>query len=1722
MVESLYPRLARFAQGNYSTVKSYKCGQRYIPTKYKCWTDPTTGRKLKKPLNYKQYSRSRAIAWKKGQSGKPLDQKEKSLVSSVARQQNRIEKKKITKRYEAAAKSIGVRRVSSTGISETNPHAIAVDPKRFQYKIKSDGKTGSVGSLKGVQKYDPNLGGIIQVWHDKKQGKTFVVNGHNRLDLAKRANAPSVTIRFLDVKSPKEARAVGALTNIAEGRGTAQDAAKFFRDSGLTRADLEAKGIPMREAIATNGLALANLSDELFDQVVQGKIPEGRAVVIGGKLSDKSQQRALLELVKKEEKRGRKITNDVLVELAEMVRTAPKQQAQSSGQLSLLDALGFDPEEKTLAIEKAQVTASIKRKMVRDRKLFSTVGKSKAAQDLSEAGNKINVDRSKEIAAEANTTLQLFDKAKRYRGKVDNALNEGAQRIANGENKEKVIKDTYRQISEDLQKTYKFGKESRAGRNNSRNDRRNSKTAKLQRQRSAQLATFTREYPHLAKFAKEKGWHCGNSYISVRAKCYTNPKTGKKLGSKYVINPKTGRRNKVRIGLNYREYQKARTKAIKKKGGGGKLNQFEQRLIEDTKKLATRTRKKKQRSLDAKNKRIAKKNANQLPKQTVKNNEQIAYKILDKTVKDWDGNVKLKVFIPSLLNRSEKEPIEDVGGEVVKALKKSGLSPTVTENKKRKANPEFLRATDAIADEVFKNQEKFAQPKTQNTDKVTSQKKKVTTVGNRKLVEQLPSDYFKKGKQLQPIGKIEEVYELKNGKKQFKVNGNYYDEKIVSNLGTNKPYSNARAKTLITRDYSKRTEKQLVDDKYQVGHYISRINKASSGNKAERGSLTRAGYYKTVTAGTTPVIQPKDPWIRQNLQTTKTKIEEEMIRRDGGKSKEKPSSRSKEDSGKELPNQVTLENYKTYRKRLNSGDITATETKAYYEVYKRDRDTVLKQELSGLTKAKLAPMAGYLPKSEKKSILVRGALDQMDFGFVLGGGLSHGFAEGDREKALDKKVEEITDDAIQERANKIKARRAKLDKSLKNPETVEEFQTFVRYRGENKLSAEQAIKYDDLIAKRDRGNRKSEEDKIKQQKSVAKPVDLPSNKTFELKKTVHAKKGIDLYVATLTERVDKDKFYQLKSRAKTLGGYYSRYNRDGAIPGFQFEDEKSARSFMGLEEVAAPLINQGAKSGTKSDPAKKLVDLADRIENRANEKLNADRKVNTARRANIASGIESDARENIRHAQTIRNIAIGIENGEVQFLDKVSAATQVSQLEDGLIAAKHESARRKSTKIDGSSDFKKRERESRSPITDEDISFAKYPYPSIHKRHLSTLAEQAKQTPGLKLIGNKLSKDARLIANNPNKNRVTYSSDREIDNLRKVAKKVKKVDFSTEIALDSVKTPLQDYDRLQKMGIKSAEEYRAALREYNRFRARKGSADPIKQKERDLIGIKIDGYFPTPKPVVEKMIDLADLKKGQRVLEPSAGKGDIASAIKSEVGNDSLETIEIDYRLSDLLKAKGFNTRQDDFLDQKEGSYDRIIMNPPFEKGGDMKHVRHAYSLLAPGGKIVAITSESPFFNQKKEAQEFRQWLESIDGYSEKLPANSFKNSDRSTGVNTRLVVIEKPYADKYMQPLTSFSRQYPHLAQFAKRKIRVNTKVGSDRYYGEVGVEPGFYTRTRKGRVERVKKKRRKPNVVSRNLRKAVVENRKRNPKRKKKKNNKPKPFNSDIRRYINNSRTW
>jgi hypothetical protein len=194
------------------------------------------------------------------------------------------------------------------------------------------------------------------------------------------------------------------------------------------------------------------------------------------------------------------------------------------------------------------------------------------------------------------------------------------------------------------------------------------------------------------------------------------------------------------------------------------------------------------------------------------------------------------------------------------------------------------------------------------------------------------------------------------------------------------------------------------------------------------------------------------------------------------------------------------------------------------------------------------------------------------------------------------------------------------------------------------------------------------------------------------------------------------------------------------------------------------------------------------------------------------------------------------------------------------------------------------------------------------------------------------------------------------------------------------------------------------------------SIDPRSQIEglieNGALTVERDGFFETPRAVVERMLELAPLVHDPHVqiLEPSAGLGAIAKVLVMKYSVQAgLVLVEKNPDRCGILRKSFPVVIEGDFLEfnnEYDFTFSRIYMNPPFELSQDIDHVKHAYELLAGGGAMVSVMSEGVFFRLDKKAVEFRAWLEDVGGWSEKLPEGAFKES--GTGVNARLVVIEK------------------------------------------------------------------------------------------------------------------
>jgi len=717
---------------------------------------------------------------------------------------------------------------------------------------------------------------------------------------------------------------------------------------------------------------------------------------------------------------------------------------------------------------------------------------------------------------------------------------------------------------------------------------------------------------------------------------------------------------------------------------------------------------------------------------------------------------------------------------------------------------------------------------------------------------------------------------------------------------------------------------------------------------------------------------------------------------------------------------------------VNDQDPVAPEVvRDGFERLMRDMESV-KGELKKLTVEQLLKRVGMYAHDKRKAALVDQVFRSMltDYGYFQAETAvfitSEATFEG-RVAAMRARLAGLTPEhlaAFRERTlaeqAKHRARMQALKKAVTNPETLEEFQQFIEFRGREKLSSEQQVRYEDLVADKLRERSKSETHVAA---AVAHgPSASVTTGDAELIETRHTRDGYDLFVIKLIKRVDGDQFKQLCAEAKKLSGWYSKFRGEGAVPGFQFKTREDAQSFMSIclgtqsvgtaesaepqpasreaEPVATRIIAdprpiQTAASTSTARTVEKLKTLAAKLKASAEASLNRPRLSNTSRRAQMASAAEAAASADLALANTIANIADAIASGQARHLEGVTDKVQVAMLNSMLDVAKHR-------EIDATSNGfgEKQSRRGEAP-TIATTGYVSYPEFKASQEQLRELAGALDDQAGFVQVAGKLK---RLSAEGDDRSRdIVVPEELALKVLDKLTKGHRYHPWYWVDTSDRRK-------RLQRMGLECVEQLRAACREFLQYREGAQAADRVKQLERNLIGSKVGiDFFPTPRAVADEMVAFVApvMDAEAEICEPSAGNGNIAEAIRA--AGFEPEVVEISNSLREILAAKSFVLVGDDFLKVAK-KYRAFVMNPPFGNGADIDHVRHAWSLLEEGGRISAIVGEGAFIRSDRKAVEFRDWLESIGAEVERLPNGTFNDRSlmASTSTNARRVSIEK------------------------------------------------------------------------------------------------------------------
>lgn len=704
--------------------------------------------------------------------------------------------------------------------------------------------------------------------------------------------------------------------------------------------------------------------------------------------------------------------------------------------------------------------------------------------------------------------------------------------------------------------------------------------------------------------------------------------------------------------------------------------------------------------------------------------------------------------------------------------------------------------------------------------------------------------------------------------------------------------------------------------------------------------------------------------------------------------------------------------------------------------------------LGKLTKEQLKPYSGrYVPSDVKKGRLVDNAWDSLvnDFRWLVNKGPTMVTTGGRSiEQHARDAVAGITQSDINEYADSVRQARAERQQradavrsAIDNPQTLDDYRTLIKAKGRAALTTEQGDRYDQLLAEHQIEQQKTQKETPRVTEGFTHGDTLQINPVEEGK---NSKTGETVYNVNLQTRLGTEKFKEAAGMARKLGGGYWRGN-------FWFPSPEKAQQFTGwlrgdsIDHSAADAERRVKKQEQQQE---RLTSTSDRLRDSAEERLNADRKVNTVKRLREAASAMDQANRDLRDADIMQKIVEGIADGSLKYLSGIRHKTQIDTLRGISRRLVYDIPQDIRDTLSYTTADGKREWNDNVPLTSR-VKYARYPMLDWHPSTLFDVVGKMGDARGYKLAASEL--------------RLSQQREHGMSRLPAGRKANDKLAAYLSGQPGSWPEYVAEYNRLQRAGITTRPLLRAALVELEKLSGDIPLNDipKIQKMEMDLRKKlawdrnAFNDFFPTPESRADWIASEADIHPGMDVLEPSAGNGVLAEAARKAGGN--VDVVELEQQLRDILKEKGFNVVGSDFDEfTPDKLYDRVLMNPPFSHDLDIKHVQKAFEHLKPGGKLVAIVSTMAGERSNKRNQAFREWLDELGALEEKLPEGMFKESMNPTNVATKLLTLTKPDEVNYSKvPRSAWDEDFPdtvlhgRLGDATSHKDYVAAKGGDD-----------------------------------------------------------------------------
>ena len=333
--------------------------------------------------------------------------------------------KKEIKPIEAELKSKSVNEITAAN-RIYKPEEIEFDPVNFQYKTDGD-KRGVSNKLADVKEWDNVAAGTVMVF-EFANGKKAIVDGHQRLGLAKRLSAQgkkidllAYVIREVDGVLPEAAMVKGLLVNLMNGTGSAADAAKILRSRYGVDFDQIKKLLPPRSNLVRNTFGLTQLSDDAWGMVSNNRQLENLGAKVGEIIEDQSLHANIIKILKDK----KFSTVGELEQTLRLTNTLPKTVTKQD------TLFGTDFFAETLLVERSQLLNWAKKNITKRSAAFKTIVENDTT--LQKAGNKLNKLNNEEQRLIYEQVGERFEQiATRAGAELSDKLTKAAQLLKDG------------------------------------------------------------------------------------------------------------------------------------------------------------------------------------------------------------------------------------------------------------------------------------------------------------------------------------------------------------------------------------------------------------------------------------------------------------------------------------------------------------------------------------------------------------------------------------------------------------------------------------------------------------------------------------------------------------------------------------------------------------------------------------------------------------------------------------------------------------------------------------------------------------------------------------------------------------------------------------------------------------------------------------------------------------------------------------------------------------------------------------------------------------------------------------------------------------------------------------------------------------------------------------------------------------------------------------------